>query len=354
MFLSIPVLDALQTRGFENLAIATGTTSTTIWYEDRRSLDPVDGLGVVLRTLPAPDTEAVTLVCCFRGEAQMALQIRWSDWMAFRDGRQDARTFAGGLSFDLNPPPMPPAPAQAIPGRLDWQIVPGYFYSDRFESFLNQDFTAQAGSGWEGLARLRLGLVPDVSLSPWSAAFRRRLFPYPGQTLAGLGGWSAPLGTGLSAEWGGLLDEGTWLWSVTGGAWTGRLPALVGTLEYRLPWLDAFLRGGGGRYPAGDLTGFVEMGRLFPRSQLSIGAFRSEAGTQFRASITTYLGGDSRPDPGPLRLEPGGWFSADYRATFPALGSWPGPVPDALGPWNRLNPARIRRMVKRWRPAPGR
>ena len=350
MFFPVSVLAALEARGFENLAIATSTASTTIWFEDRRSLDPVDGLGQVLRTLIAPDSETVTLVCCFRGESQVALQVRWSDWMAFQTGHLDSPTFARGLAFDMNPPPLPPEPVHATPGRLDWQIVPGYFYSDRFEAFLNQDLTVQAGSGWEGLARLRLGLIPDVTLAPWSAAIRRRVFSTPGQTLAWLGGWSAPLGTGLSGEWGGLLDEGTWLWSITGGAWAGRWPALVGTLEYRLPWLDAFLRGGGGRYPAGDLTGFVEVGRLFPRSQLSLGAFQSDVGTQFRASITTYLGGESRPDPGSLRIEPGGWFSADYRATFPALGSWPGPLPDALGPWSRLNPARIRRRVEHWRP----
>ena len=351
MFFPVPVLDALEAQGFENLAIATHPASTTVWFEDRRSLDPVDGMGQILRALDrdTSDLENLTLIVCWRGLPQLGVTLRLADWHAFRQGRTDAGPFARSLSFDLRPP-APPAPRNATAGRVDWQIVPGYYYSDRFEAFLNQDITVQGGPGWEGLARLRVGLVPDLSLKPWSAALRRRTFPSGGQTLAMLGGWTSPLGTGVSAEWAGLLDEGNLLWSLTGGAWTDRNPALVGQLEWRMPWQDAFLRGGGGRYPAGDLTAFVEAGRLFPRSLLAVGVFRSETATQFRASIATYLGGEQRPDPGPLRVEPGGWFGADYRATAPGIGSWPGPVPDALGPWTRMNPARIRRLVSRWLP----
>ena len=94
----------LVEHGFENVAVASDSSVTTVWFENRIYRYDMTGLGVAAMLSAAVlDTSAVLeLVPENRGVALIAISAPVSAWRDFLDGRVDAATFRSTLQIDAH------------------------------------------------------------------------------------------------------------------------------------------------------------------------------------------------------------------------------------------------------------
>lgn len=344
------LVDRLVAEGFENVAVEQRGQTTYVWFEDRRSLDPTTGLGQVARlALPTLATEKVELVPLRERLPVIGVGMRLNDLGAFLKNASSEEAFAAYLTFDVEPPDLPPTSTNSSVLRPELAITPGYSFSDRLNGYLNFNIRSQVAQGWHAVARAQTQIYPDWSIYPAFLLLggHRQLAPRVDAAWS-IGRWNSER-YGAEGELAGWLGHGEWLWRLRTSVVTTLVPAAVATIEYRLPWADTFTRAGGGFYPAGDRALFLTFGRIFSRSEVEAGYFRSDFGNQLRASISTYLGPDRRPDPSPFRVEAPGWFEVDYRATAPRGATLLWPEPEAGISWRRLTPDYVRKHLSTWR-----
>ena len=349
-----PATSALTERlvadGFENVAVQVRRDRTFVWFEDRRYLDAIDGLGKVAREIAAsPFIGSVELVPLHEQLPVLGIEIPAEDLRQFLNKRQSARAFASQLGFELAPPDPPSGVANSSTWHSDLALTPGYAFSVHLYGYVNPTLHTQLGPGWQAQGRLQLQFYPQGEISPDFLLLGGHRSVAPGIDGAWLMGRWDDQHYGGVAELAGLLGGGDWQWHLQAGLVTDSDASAIASMDYHFPWLDTFTRFGAGFYPAGDRCAFVTFGRLFPRSEVEAGYYRSDFGNQLRATITTYLGPDVRPIPGPLRFEGLGSFSADYRASAPKGGTSFWPEPDAGEAWTRLTPDNIRRHLQDWR-----
>lgn len=344
------LVQRLVDDGYENVAIATQGDCTTLWFEDRRSLDANEGLGRVARRVAgSPLRGSVELVALRERIPVLGVRVPVDPLRAFESGAISTPVFESRMSFDEAPPPLPDGYRNSSTFRPELALTPGYLFSDHLQVSLNENLRAQLGTGWDAEGRTLLQVYPGPGLSPGYLLLGGHRPLLPGVDAAwSLGRWSDQ-NAGGEVAFHGLLGDGAWQWHLQGGLVTQTIPSAVASLAYRFPWLDAYTRFGGGFYPAGDRALFVALGRLFPRSLVEAGYYRSDFGNQLRATLTTYLGPDRRPDPRPFRLEAPGWFSMDYRASAAAGATELWPEPEAGVAWQRLTPDYVRRHLEAWR-----
>lgn len=352
---SITPLPDLASRlvadGYENVAVETRGDRTVVFFEDRRSLDARDGLARVARLAleTGPATGTVQLVPLREQLPILGVSFPVDGYRAFRSKQASETTFASQLAFDLAPPSPPAAVENASTWRPELTITPGYHFSDHFRGFINANVRTQVAPGWHALGRLQTQFYPSWDAYPTYLLVGGHRPLFPGIAAAWtLGRWNAER-HGAQAELAGLLGGGAWRWSLRGTLVTSLVPSGVASLEYRLPWADTYVRGGSGVYPAGDRVLSFVFGRLFPRSAVELGYYRSDFGNQLRASLVTYLGPGRRPDPRPFRVETPGFFEVDYRATAPQGATILWPEPEAGAGWHRLAPDDIKRDLGAWR-----
>ncbi|HEY9900572.1 MAG TPA: hypothetical protein V6D00_15450 [Pantanalinema sp.] len=353
--LSIAPIPDLASRlvadGFENVAVETKGDRTVVFFEDRRSLDASDGLAQVARMAAeaAPGSKTIELVPLRERLSIMGVSFPADGYRDFRAQRASEVAFAGQLAFDLTPPSAPAALENSSTWRPELAITPGYFFSDHLKGFINSTARSQIAPGWHALGRLQVQFYPTWDATPTFLLLGGHHPVAPGIDGAwSIGRWSAER-HGAQGELAGLLGEGAWRWNLRGTLVTSLVPSAVASLEYRLPWADTYVRGGGGFYPAGDRAVSLVFGRLFPRSAVELGYYRSDFGNQLRASLTTFLGPGRRSDPRPVRVEAPGFFEVDYRATAPQGATVLWPEPEAGAGWYRLTPDYIRRHLGAWR-----
>jgi hypothetical protein len=349
-----PVSDltaSLVADGYENVAVEARGDRTVVFFEDRRSLDARDGLARVARLAQeaAPATRTIQLVPLRERLPIIGVSFPVDGYRAFIDRQASEAIFSSQLAFDLAPPSPPAVVENPSTWRPELAITPGYFFSDHLKGFVNGNFRAQIAPGWHAQGRLQVQAYPTWDAYPTYVLVGGHRPVSPGIAAAwSIGRWNAER-YGTQGELAGLLGEGAWRWSLRATLVTSLVPSGIADLEYRLPWADTYVRGGGGFYPAGDRAVSLVFGRLFPRSAVELGYYRSDFGNQLRASLVTYLGPGRRPDPRPFRVEAPGWFEVDYRATAPAGATVLWPEPEAGAGWDRLTPDDVRRHLGGWR-----
>lgn len=345
------LVDRLVAEGFENVAVETRAGTTLVWFEDRRSLDANVGLGQVARLAAAQELpgESVELVAQHERFPVLGVRFSLSGLRAYLEGKVSEQAFRQQVAFDPAPPAAPAQVANSSVFRPELQVTPGYAFSDRLFGYANSTLRAQITPGWHAQGRLQVQFYPDWALAPTFGLVGGHRAIAPRMDAAwSLGRWSGDR-YGAEGELAGWLGEGEWLWRARTSLVTTLVASFVTTLEYRLPWADAFTRVGGGFYPAGDRAVFVTFGRLFSRSEVEAGYFRSDYGNQLKATLITYLGPGRRPDPRPFRVEAPGWMEFDYRATAPRGATELWPEPEAGVAWRRLTPDYVRRHLGDWK-----
>lgn len=345
------LVDRLVTEGFENVAVEERGRTTVVWFEDRRSLDANVGLGQVARMAAAEGlpTEEVEFVVLHQRLPVLGIGAPVSSLQAYLAGGMPASEFESRLRFEPAPPAVPDTATNSSIGRPELQLTPGYAFSDRLFGYANSTLRAQIAPGWNAQGRLQLQFYPEWALAPTFGLVggHRAIAPRVDAAWS-LGRWSSDR-YGAEGELAGWLGDGEWLWRTRFGLVTNLVPSAVGTVEYRFPWADTFTRMGAGFYPAGDRALFVTFGRLFHRSEVEAGYFRSDYGNQLKATIITYLGPERRPDPRPFRGEVPGWMEFDYRATAPRGATLLWPEPEAGVAWYRMTPDYVRRHLGDWK-----
>ncbi|MBO9542362.1 hypothetical protein J7643_17360 [bacterium] len=350
-----PALPDLAARlvadGYENVAVETKDDRTVVFFEDRRSLDANDGLAQVARMAAevAPTGGTVQLVPLRERLPILGVSFPVDGYRAFISRQASEESFGSQLAYDWAPPSPPAALENSSTWRPELAITPGYFFSDHLKGFINNTFRTQIAPGWHALGRLQVQFYPTWDAYPTFMLLGGHRPLAPGLAAAwSIGRWDAER-YGAQGELAGLLGTGAWRWNLRTTLVTSQAPSAVAGLEYRLPWADTYVRGDGGVYPAGDRAVSFVFGRLFPRSAVELGYYRSDFGNQLRASLSTYLGPGRRPDPRPFRVEAPGWFEVDYRATAPRGATILWPEPEAGAGWYRLTPDYIRRHLGAWR-----
>lgn len=340
----------LVAAGFENVAIEVRSDRTLIWYEDRCSLDAVQGLGQVARMVAGTDLiGAIAIVPLHERLPVLGISMPAEELRPFLIKEKSPAAFAAKLSFDLNPPAPPSDMANASLWHADLALTPGYHFSDHLEAYVNPTMRIQVADGWHALGRLTLQFYPQGAALPGSLLLGGHRPIASGIDAAWILGRWDDVRCGAEGEVVGLLGDGDWRWRMRAGLVTNTVASAIGTMEYRFPRFDAFTRFGGGFFPAGDRALFLTVGHFFPKSIVELGYYRSDYGNQLRASLTTYLGPDRRPEPGPLRVEFPGPIDLAYRASAPRGGALLWPEPAAGIAWQRLTPDEIRRRVEAWR-----
>lgn len=340
----------LVADGFENVAIARQADRTVVFFEDRRSLDANDGLARVARMVSDTETlgGTVELVPLRERLPLLGVSFPLDALRAYLKRQSSEQTFGSQLAFDLAPPAPPAQVENPSTWRPELAITPGYLFSDHLKGYINNNFRSQIAAGWHAQGRLQVQFYPSWDAYPTFMLLGGHHPVAPGIDGAwSFGRWSAER-YGAQGELAGLLGSGEWRWNLRGTLVTSLSPSAIGSLEYRLPWADTYVRGGGGVYPVGDRAVVLSVGRLFSRSAVELSFARSDFGNQLKASLVTYLGPGRRPDPRPFRVEAPGWFEVDYRATAPRGATVLWPEPEAGVGWYRLTPDYIRRHLGAW------
>lgn len=345
------LIDRLVAEGFENVAVESRGQKTTVWFEDRRSLDANAGLGQVAR-LAAVDgltSATVELVPLHERLPVLGVEVPVTGLRDYLEGRLSEREFGASLNFEPAPPMPPGEVANGSIGRLELQLTPGYAFSDRLFGYANSTLRAQVAPGWHAQGRLQAQFYPDWALAPtFGLVGGRRAIAPRVEAAWSFGRWNAER-YGAEGELAGWLGEGEWLWRARASLVTSLVASAVGSMEYRFPWADTYARVGAGFYPAGDRAVSVAFGRLFSRSEVEAGYFRSDYGNQLKATLITYLGPGRRPDPRPFRVEAPGWMEFDYRATAPRGATLLWPEPEAGIAWRRMTPDYVKRHLEEWK-----
>lgn len=166
------LIDRLVAEGFENVALETRGETTTVWFEDRRSLDANAGLGQVARLIAKEglSSDTVELFPLCERWPVLGIRVPLTGLRDYLQGRLSEPAFEARLVFEPAPP-MPPADvANSSVGRLELQLTPGYAFSDKLFGYANSTLRAQLAPGWHALARVQTQFYPDWS--PIHAAAR--------------------------------------------------------------------------------------------------------------------------------------------------------------------------------------
>ncbi|MBN1542572.1 YjbH domain-containing protein [candidate division KSB1 bacterium] len=99
LFQSDSLIVALEREGFENLVVAAGDSEICVGYENRVYRCEIRAAGVVLAWVArlAPEARNLVLVPQNRAVPVARIEVRRSDYDAFRDGKLEGRTFAGRI-----------------------------------------------------------------------------------------------------------------------------------------------------------------------------------------------------------------------------------------------------------------
>ncbi|MNY02902.1 hypothetical protein D3C86_1354930 [compost metagenome] len=217
-----------------------------------------------------------------------------------------------------------------------------------FKGWANGTLRTPIADGLAAAARGRYYLVPWGETGITFAQLQGHGWLRPGIMGSWVAGRWSEINYGAHGEIASQLDEGNWVWRLSGGAGTGMAPLAATSLERRFHPLDVVLSGGAGLFQGGDRAVFARFIRWFPRSAIEVTAMRSDLGTQLQLGFNINLGTNPLPSPNILRPYPG-VFAADYRATYPDAGRMPYPPADTEHVWRRLSPNYVFAHVETWR-----
>ena len=349
--LAQPITPRLEALGFENLAVEDGEEALTIWYENRRFFLEIEAMGRVLaeasRDLEA--TQSIAVVPQRDRIPLMLLRMQVGDLREFLAGTMTPDVFRHRLTIEAPPDRRPEHRVNSSLYRTDLDLTPGYFFSVEFKGWVNGTVRTPLADGLSATARGRYYLAPWGETGITFAQLQGHGWLRPGV----LGSWVAGRWSGSSygahGEIASQLDDGNWVWRLSGGAGTG-MPVLAATsIERRFHPLDVVLASGVGLFQGGDRAVFARFIRWFPRSAIEGSVWRSDLGTQLRMGLSIYLGQNPLPMPSTLRVFAPGLFMTDYRASSPPSATMPFPEADVDRIWQRLTPSYIRAHVEDWR-----
>ncbi len=345
------ILPRLESLGFENLALEEDSETLTIWYENRRWLLEIDAMGRLLReATQGLGADQIVKVIPQRDRVPlMTVSTRTGDLQDFLEKRMTPDAFRAALGIGPPPAHRPGRNLNSSLYRMDLDLTPGYFFSVEFKGWVNGTLSMPVAEGLAATARGRYYLAPWGETAVTFAQLQGHGWLRPGLLGTWVAGrWDAN-NYGAHGEIASLLDEGNWIWRLSGGAGTGMAPLAASSIEWRFHPLDVVLSGGVGLFQGGDRAIFARFIRWFPRSTVEGSIWRSDLGTQLRMGLSIYLGPNPLPQPGPLRVFAPGLFMTDYRASSPPSAIMPFPEADVDLIWQRLSPSYIRAHVEDWR-----
>ena len=345
------ILPRLEAMGFENLAVEEDGEVLTIWYENRRFFREIQVMGIVLREA-VRDLEADRVVSVVPQRERvplMAVSVRVGDLQDFLADRLTVAAFRERLVIAPPPETRPARLVNSSLFRTDLDLTPGFFFSVDFKGWINGTARMPVGEGLAATARGRYTLAPWGETGVTFAQLQGHGWLRPGLMGSWVAGrWDAA-NYGAHGEIASQLDEGNWIWRLSGGLGTGTAPLASTSLERRFHPLDVVLSGGVGLFQGGDRAVYGRFIRWFPRSAVEGSVWRSDLGVQLRMGLSIFLGPDPLPNPGPVRVFTPGLFAMDYRASAPPSATMPFPEADADRVWQRLSPSYIRAHVEQWR-----
>ncbi|MNR82117.1 hypothetical protein D3C72_128710 [compost metagenome] len=345
------LLPRLEALGFENLALEGGGETLTLWYENRRYFLEIEAMGRVLAEA-SRDLEANQVIAVVPQRDRIPLMIvRMSvgDLREFLAGDMTPDSFRKRLAIEPPPAQRPEHRLNPSLYRTDLDLTPGYFFSVEFKGWVNGTVRTPIANGLAATARGRYYLVPWGETGVTFAQIQGHNWLLPGVMGSWVAGRWSETNYGAHGEIASQLDEGNWIWRLSGGAGSGMAPLAATSLERRFHPLDVVLSGGVGLFQGGDRAVFARFIRWFPRSAVEGSVWRSDLGTQLRMGLSIYLGPNPLPKPGPLRVFAPGLFMTDYRASSPPSASMPFPEADVDRIWQRLTPSYVRAHVEDWR-----
>lgn len=338
------LLTRLEGEGFENLALEEHGETLTIWYENRRYFLEIEAMGIVLReAVRNLDADRRIVVVPQRDRVPLlTMSARAGDLRDFLEGETTADAFRKQLAFGPPPAHRPARDTSSSLFRTDLDLVPGYFFSVEFKSWLNGTLRTPLADGLTATARGRYYLVPWGETGLTFAQLQGHGWLRPGLMGSWVAGRWDEANYGAHGELASLLDDGNWVWRLNGGLGTGTSPLAATSIERRFHPLDVVLAGGVGLFQRGDRAVFARFIRWFPRSSVEGSVWRSDLGIQLRMGLSIYLGPNPLPSPSSFRVYAPGEFITDYLASAPPAASMPYPTADVDRAWRRLTPSYIR------------
>ena len=278
------ILQRLEVMGFENLALEEDGETVTIWYENRRYFLEISAMGQVLRdAVRWIEDERIVKVVPQRDRIPLlTVGARAADLRDFLSGTMNSDIFRERL--EIGPPPenRPGRDLNSSLYRTDLDLTPGYFFSVEFRGWINGTLRTPIADGLAATARGRYYLDPWGETGVTFAQLQGHGWLRPGLMGSWVAGrWDAN-NYGAHGEVASQLDEGNWVWRLSGGAGTGMAPLAATSIERRFHPLDVVLSGGVGLFQGGDRTIFARFIRWFPRSSVEGSVWRSDLGTQSR------------------------------------------------------------------------
>jgi len=252
------VTTAMVHHGFENVAVASDSAITTVWFENRIYRYDMTALGVAA-TLCAAALDSsggvLELVPENRGVALIAISAPVAAWRDFMDGRSDAKSFRSGLQIDAHrrrfgaPLGVNQDRANRPYGRTDLALRPlfGFQLGAGRSPFL---YTVQVAPEVTlspfpgGLLTLQAAIRIHDDLDPCGTEDPCRPVIFPGRNTLSWGGW-LPAGVlstvsagifpgdryGIATELGRLVWKNQLeVWG--GGDVSGKLLFLEDSIEY--------------------------------------------------------------------------------------------------------------------------
>lgn len=335
---------ALVELGYENVRARASSESLTVWYENRRRPTQLEALADVLTAVAMTATgDPEVRVIPLREDQPLLL-------LTTRPGAIARARVAGGwleASVRREAPDPPPDPLAPTFNHSDVALQPAIrFDQSSYALLARADACTPLGPGVSLLGRLQGAVYPQPGLDPPRAAFRSSGWMAPDVPAVFQIAFDGPQPQ-LQGEVAWELFRGLGFLKLRGGMAQDRFPELVARAEAHLPWWDLALSGGWGTYPAGDSGPFAVLTRTYSRTRLDFGAFGSEYGTKFQATIQIDLGPNPRPAPSALRLIPVGPWKFTYRATAYAGSETLQPAPDVDEFLDRLTPAYVEAHLDR-------
>lgn len=349
--LAQPITPRLEALGFENLAIEDGEEALTIWYENRRFFLEIEAMGRVLAeaSRDLESTQSIAVVPQRDRIPLMLLRIQVGDLREFLAGTMTPDVFRQRLTIEAPPARRPEHRINSSLYRTDLDLTPGYFFSVEFKGWVNGTVRTPIADGLAATARGRYYLVPWGETGVTFAQLQGHGWLRPGVMGSWVAGRWSDSNYGAHGEIASQLDDGNWVWRLSGGAGTV-MPVLAATsIERRLHPLDVVLASGVGLFQGGDRAVFARFIRWFPRSTVEGSVWRSDLGIQLRMGLSIYLGPTPLPVPSTLRIFAPGLFMTDYRASSPPSATMPFPEADVDRIWQRLTPSYVRAHVEDWR-----
>lgn len=323
--------------GYENLRLLEASDSCTVWYENRRHFSQLAAMAEVLAIVAPLATPDATLAVVPLREDQPMLRLLT---------RPEAVTVAlksrTPLAAEVVAAPNAPSDAfNTTALRTDLAIQPSLRFDQETYAYLARaSWQSGVTRGISMIGRIQAPFYPAFAFDSPRVALRASGWLWPEIPGVFQLGWDKAR-PHVAGEIGYLPFGGVLGLKLNGGFVQGQFPQLVGKAELRLPWWDLIIGGGGGQWLLGDGGPFVMVSRTFPRSVVEVAAFRTQYGTQFRATFGIDLGYDPRPAPGVLRVLPIGFWQFRYFASAYTAAAPIEPEPSVDDFVDRLTPAYV-------------